>query len=155
MSFEVKAPTGKFYEDKLINIGANRWAFKAQYGISHHVSKWYLEAAANIWLYTSNNSFWNGNTMKQKPLGVAKAHLIRTFDKKMWAALGFAYAIGGTSYVNGERRDSQISTFRVGAIVSLPIHKRHSVKLIAVSGRRFNKGADFDAISMAYQYMWN
>lgn len=155
LSFQVVAPTGQYYPDRLINLSSNRWAFKSQIGFSQKINKWYLEFAANIWFFTRNHSFWGGNTLDQKPIGTFKIHIIKTFKKRIWAALGAGYAFGGISSVNELEKDSRISTLRFGLIVAIPVYKTHSIKLMLVSAKRFEQGADFDSFSIAYQYMWN
>ncbi len=155
MSFQLIAPTGQYHKDRLINIGSNRWAFKTQYGISHHINNWFIEAAANVWVFSKNKQFLNDNTVQQKPLGVVKLHFIRSFENKMWAALGLAYAFGGTSYLNNNRKDTYLSTMRLGLVVSVPVNATHSFKVVALTARRFEQGADFDSLSLAYQFAWN
>lgn len=154
-SFQMMAPTGQYFEDKLINLGSNRWAFRPQFDFSHKLGSWYLEYALNAWLYTINNSFWGGNTLKQNPIGTLKVNLIKSFNSGIWAALGAGYAFGGRSYVNNVKRDVTISTMRVGGIVAIPLHPQHSLKLTAILARRFEQGADFNSFSLAYQFLWN
>ena len=36
-SMQVVAPTGQYFEDRLINLGSNRWAFRPQLGVSHKI----------------------------------------------------------------------------------------------------------------------
>ena len=149
------APTGQYFEDKLINLGSNRWAFRPQFDFSHKLGSWYIEYAINVWLYTTNNSFFGENTLKQNPIGTIKLNLIKSFNKGIWAALGAGYAFGGRSYVNDVKRDATISTIRMGGIVVIPLHPQHSLKLTAILARRFKEGADFNSFSLAYQFIWN
>ena len=154
-SMQVVAPTGQYFEDRLINLGSNRWAFRPQLGVSHKIKTWYIEYAMNVWLFTTNDAFWSGNMLKQRPIGTVKVHLIKSFNKGIWAALGAGYAFGGRSYVNDVRREAYISVMRFGAIVVVPVHPKHSLKLTALTAHRFAEGADFDAISLTYQFIWN
>jgi len=154
-SFQMVAPTGQYFKDKLINLGSNRWAFRPQIDVSHKLGTWYLEYAINAWLFTTNNAFWDGNTLKQYPLGTIKMNLIKSFNKGIWAAVGAGYAFGGRAYVNDVRREANISTIRTGAIVVVPLHPQHSLKLAAILARRFEEGAEFNSFSLAYQFMWN
>lgn len=155
ISFQVVAPTGQYDPEKLINLGSNRWAFKSQIGFSQKINSWYLEFAANIWLFTRNHSFWGGNTLDQKPIGTFKIHIIKTLKKRIWIALGAGYAFGGTSSINEIEKDSRISTLRLGLITTIPLYKTHSIKFMIISAQRFEQGADFDSFSIAYQYLWN
>lgn len=154
-SLQILTPTGQYFNDKLINLGSNRWAFRPQLGASHKIKTWYVEYAANIWVYTANNDFWFGNRLQQKPVGTVKLHLIKSFNKGIWAAFGAGYAFGGKSYINGEKRNSNLSVMRLGAIFTLPIRVRHSLKVSAMTAIRFKEGADYDSLGLTYQYMWN
>lgn len=154
-SMQLVAPTGQYFEDRLINLGSNRWAFRPQLGVSHKISSWYLEYAVNVWLYTANYSFWGGNKLEQSPIGTIKLHVIKSFKRGIWAALGAGYAYGGRSFVNGVKRDATISAMRFGFILAVPLHPQHSLKLAAMTAYRFEEGADFDAISLTYQFLWN
>jgi hypothetical protein len=44
VSLVTSVPTGRYYEDKKINIGSNRWAFKPEMGISRRFKHVYAEA---------------------------------------------------------------------------------------------------------------
>lgn len=154
-SMQIVAPSGQYFEDKLINLGSNRWAFRPQLGLSHRINKWHLELEVNAWFFTANKSFWNGNKMEQKPIGAIKMNVIRSFKRGAWVSLGAGYAYGGIANVNDVKRDAVISVIRFGIIAVVPVHPRHSLKFSALTAYRFLEGADFDAISLAYQFFWN
>jgi hypothetical protein len=154
-SMQVVAPTGQYFDDRLINLGSNRWTFRPQLGVSHKFNSWYIEYAINTWLFTTNDSFWNGNELKQNPISTFKVYVIKSFNKGIWTSLNAGYAYGGRSFVNGEKRNANISVIRFGAIVVVPVHPQHSLKLTVLTARRFEEGADFDSIALAYQFIWN
>lgn len=155
ISVQIIAPTGDYNADELINIGSNRWAFKTQWGFAKIFDKWVIESYVGLWLFTNNTNFLNGKELSQKPLYTFKMHFIRELPKKMWLALNMGYGVGGKTELNGIPRDTEISTSRLGLIYALPIAKGHTLKFAYISGIRFNKGPDFDAISISYQYRWN
>jgi len=154
-SMQMVLPTGQYFDDKLINLGSNRWAFRPQFNVSHKFGSWYLEYAINTWFYTANDSSFGGNLLEQKPLATLKLHGIKSFKKGIWAAVGVAYAYGGRIILEEEERDASISNVRLGAILVVPVHPQHSFKLTAIYARRFAEGADFDSYNLAYQFMWN
>ncbi len=159
VSFLMVIPTGQYYSNKLINIGANRWAFRPQVGYSFTSDTWIFEGMANIWLFSPNREFANGytvgNTLRQHPISTFKLNVIKTFKKGSWLALGGGWAEGGRAYVNDEKRSSDVSTLRYGLIYSVPINRHHSLKFSAITSARFQEGPDFDAYSITYQYGWN
>jgi hypothetical protein len=116
---------------------------------------WILETYASLWLFTKNPDFYGGNELKQSPLAAFKVHAIYRMPKrKAWMALDAGYGIGGRTRINGEKRDTRISTFRFGVTLAVPLAARHTVRLTGVSGARIERGPDFDAIVLTYQYNW-
>ncbi len=155
ISVQIIVPTGDYNANELINIGSNRWAFKTQWGFARNLDKWIIESYVGLWFFTNNTNFLNGNKLSQKPLYTIKMHVIRELPKKMWLALNVGYGIGAKTEVNGIPRDTEISTARLGLIYAVPIAKKHTLKFAYITGFRFNRGSDFDAISLSYQYRWN
>lgn len=56
--------------------------------------------------------------------------------------------------IEGVERDTHISTFRFGGTVAAPLGRGHTLKLVLNSGVRVDRGPDFDAIALTYQYLW-
>ena len=154
ISIQVIAPTGQYYPDRLINLGSNRWTFKSQWGISKNFDKWIWETYVSLWLFTPNTDFWGGNELKQKPLYAIKTHGILKLPRGMWAALSVGYGRGAVSRINDVVRDSRISTLRLGFVYAMPIGTNHTIRFNAITGIRLEKGADFDAFTVSYQYRW-
>ena len=56
---------GQFFPVRLINLGANRWAFKPEFAVSHPMGqKWLLDVYAGLWLFTANDSFYPGASLR-------------------------------------------------------------------------------------------
>ena len=153
-SIQVFTPLGQYFEDKLINLGANRWTFKPQFGIAKYFGKWIIEGYVSAWFYTANNEFTVTNKLKQEPLFAVKTHLIRSLPKKMWIAFDIGYGFGGKTALNDVLRDDRISTIRLGATYAVPVSKKSTLKFSYYSAIRLEKGADYDALAVSYQYRW-
>jgi len=153
-SLQVIAPTGQYYPDRLINLGTNRWTFKPQWGYAWNFEKWIWETYASAWIYTKNKDFWGGNELRLNPLFALKLHGIRKLKKGNWFALNVGYGIGARGYINDERKDNRISTIRIMAVYAIKLGNNHTLRIDAKSGIRFEKGADFNAIGLSYQYRW-
>ena len=54
VSLAVAPPLGQYTGRKLINIGANRWAFKPEVGVSHALGRWTIEGYGGVVLFTTN-----------------------------------------------------------------------------------------------------
>jgi hypothetical protein len=153
-SVQVIVPLGLYYPEKLINLGSNRWTIRSQIGAANRFGPWTIEAYTGLWFFTRNPNFYVGNLLEQRPLWTAKIHLVRNFSKGIWASADLGYGLGGRSLIEGIPRDTRISTFRFGLTLAVPITKHHSFKLYVVSGKRIERGSDFDGIGVGYTYNW-
>ena len=155
-SLTVAAPTGQFFPDRLINLGANRWAFKPEFAVSHPMrQKWLLDAYVGLWLFTANQSFYPGTFLRtQAPMGTLQAHLSYTFRRQLWAAFDATFYTGGQTTVQGVDNNDRASNSRVGATLALPVGRRHSVKLAVSRGAIIRFGANFTTLSIGWQTGW-
>ncbi len=153
-SLQIVIPLGQYDPSKLINLGSNRWTFRTQVGVSHAMGPWILEGAGAVWLFADNSDFVGGRKLEQRPQFTAKAHFIRSLRSGWWLSLGVGYGVGGRSVIEGIERDNHISSFRFGGTVAAPLGKGHTLKLVLNSGVRLERGPDFDAIALTYQYLW-
>jgi hypothetical protein len=60
-SLRVGAPLGHYDEDKLVNIGANRWSFRPELGISKAIGRFTIELAPGMTFYTDNGDYLSGH----------------------------------------------------------------------------------------------
>ena len=153
-SLTVVPPLGQYDSTKLINLGANRWSFKSEIGVSHPVGQWYLEAQAGVWLFTDNDNFYGGQHREQDPITSLQGHVSYTIRPQFWVAADATYYQGGRTTVNGDRNANLQENTRVGLTVSVPIAKRHSLKLTWSEGASTRIGGDFTNYGVAWQYIW-
>ena len=152
-SVVVVAPLGQYDPAKAINLGSNRWAFKPEVGISRALRRMYLDFYLGAWLFTANNNF-QGRTRKQDPIASSQFHLSYSLRPKLWAAFDATFYTGGRTTVNVVRRDDLQRNSRVGGTLSLKLDRRQSLKFAYSRGAFTNIGADFQSVSVAYQYLW-
>lgn len=153
-SVVVVAPLGQYDPAKLINLSGNRWAFKPEIGVSRAVHrKLYLDLYAGAWLYTPNNNF-QGRTRKQAPIATSQFHLSYNVKPKLWVAFDATFYTGGRTTINGVRRDDLQHNSRIGGTLSYKLDRRQSLKFAYSRGAFTNIGADFQSVSVAYQYLW-
>jgi len=78
----VQLPTGDYMEDKLINLGSNRFTFRPQLGVVHNRGKWSMELTGEVLLYTDNDDFFNGKELEQDPPIVALTSFAMAGDRE-------------------------------------------------------------------------
>ena len=148
------APAGQYDPAKLINISANRWAVKPELGLAHPAGRFMLEAYAGLWFYADNADFYGGSVREQSPLGTFQAHVSYTFKPRLWLAGDATFYAGGRTTLDGARNDDRQENSRLGLTLSLPIGRRHSLKLSWASGFTTRIGGDFDTLAVAWQTLW-
>jgi len=151
----VQLPTGEYKDDKLINLGTNRFTFRPQLGVVHNRGKWSMELTGEVWLYTDNDDFFNGNKLEQDPLYTLQTHLVYTFRPGLWAAAGAGYAYGGETTVNGEEKNDRKENLAWELSLGYPIMHQLGVK-VAYLGTRSQKsvGQDTDSIAAGFSIFW-
>ena len=154
VSLSMVAPTGQYEPARLINIGANRWSFKPEVGLSQPFGNWFMDAAAGVWLFTDNDDFFGGHRRSQDPMPTFQWHGGYTWRPGLWLAADVTYFTGGRTRVNGvEDQDYQLSA-RYGVTLSVPLAAKWSAKLAWSRGLVTRVGGNFQTISIALQYRW-
>ena len=162
MSLKVLAPTGQYNPTKLVNLGANRWAFKPELGYSHRRGHWVLDGYAAVWFYTSNPEFFSQNafypgtrSQSESPVAAFEGHLSYDIKARFWLSLDGNYWHGGEISQNGVSDPKTIQrNSRIGATVSVPLNKHQSLKFSYNNGAYINYGGNYQNLSLAWQYTW-
>jgi hypothetical protein len=155
-SVKVIAPTGQYDPAKLINPGANRWAFKPELGLSQRLGHWLLDGYGAVWFFTPNHDYFPGtNTLTQAPVGAMEAHLSYDVKPRFWASLDGNFWYGGRTTTDGvEVRPTLQANSRVGVTCSVPVSKHQSLKFSYSHGARIRFGGNSQNVQAAWQYSW-
>ncbi|WP_185467150.1 MULTISPECIES: transporter [unclassified Synechococcus] len=141
-------PTGKYDGDKVINIGTNRWTFRAGLPTTIRLSRdWTpgktttLEILPSVDIYTPNNSpplssiliptDLEGGTIRlgdtelvpnqttQAPMFTLEAHLTHDITDKVWVSLDSLSRIGGETSNDGESQGNQQASTSLGGTLGV------------------------------------
>ena len=155
MGLVAQFPTGQYYDDKLINLGNNRYSFRPQLGAVHNWGRWSAELTAAGMFFTDNNDFFKGKRLQQDPVYTVDGHLIYTFRPGLWVATSVGYAGGGVTTVNGVSNDNNQSSIGWGVSLGLPISRAVGVKFGYIGTRtQVGTGQDTDTFVCAVSVMW-
>jgi hypothetical protein len=161
-SLKVVAPTGQYDPTKLINLGANRWAFKPEVGLSRRWGNWILDAYAAVWLFTENPEFFSRNqyfpgvrSQTQDPIAAFETHLSYDFRPRLWVSLDANFWRGGTTSLDGVENPATLQkSSRIGVTASFPLTRHQSIKVGYADGAYVRFGGDYKIASVAWQYSW-
>jgi hypothetical protein len=147
----VTLPLGEYMDDKLINLGSNRFAFRPQVGILHTQGPWSFELTGSAFLFTDNDDFFNELRYEQDPLYTLQAHVVRTFDSSLWVSAGMAYGWGGQGTVDGDRKDDERSNLLYGVSLGFPIAETQSIRLGYIGQQTLNdSGMDSHSLVLSW-----
>ncbi len=152
-SVQVMVPLGQYDDERVVNIGTNRWALKPELGISKAWGPVSLELSSAVTLFQDNEDFV-GAVREQDPLYAFQAHAVYSFRRSLWIALDGTYYLGGRTRVGGVRNDDLQSNTRVGVTVAVPLSARMALKFYASTGVSTRVGGDWDAAGVVWQLRW-
>ncbi|WP_043285445.1 transporter [Paraburkholderia oxyphila] len=154
VSLTMTAPTGQYVDSRLVNVGANRWSFKPEIGISQPAGNWFFEASAGAWFFTDNADFMNGHVRSQSPLATIELHTGYDFRPGLWLAGDVGYYAGGRTSLDGQENQDRQSNIRYGITLSVPFARGWSAKIAASKGLMTRVGGNYKAVSITLQYRW-
>ena len=151
----IKFPYGHYLEDRLINLGQNRWIIRPQLGVTHTRSKWTYELTGSVFIYGDNDEFWNDNKLESDPLFALQGHLIYTFRPGLWASLSTAFGSGLQATINGLPKDNKASNWVTAVSVGLPLSRTQGLKIAWLRLRaQADTGSDFDSLIVGWSMMF-
>ena len=150
-SLKVVMPTGHYNPDKVVNVGANRWAARLKLGTVIILKpKWLMEISASTWLFGDDDDFFFGKK-EQDPVFALETNLIKRIRPGLWASLDVTYYRGGNQTIDGNLLENKLHNLKLGGTLVVPIHKRHLIKFGYANGVVTRYGNDFDQFLLTYQ----
>ena len=151
----VRLPTGNYLDDKLINLGQNRFALRPQIGVVHTRDKWTIEGTVEVAVYTDNNDFFGGRKLEQEPLLFTQAHLIRRLRRGESITLSLGYNYGGEKTVDGVAKNDRNQSTAWALKYAYPISSQSGINLGYIRSKTHETtGADTETLALAMVFAW-
>ena len=151
----IQLPTGEYFDDKLLNLGTNRYTFRPQLGVVRSWNNWTLEGAASLSLFTDNDEFFGGDRLEQDPLLFIQGHLIRSFSNGRWLGLSLGYGSGGEATISGVDKDDKRKDVGWALSYGFQLGPASALKIAyAGTNTRTNVGLDSDSLLVTFSRSW-
>jgi len=151
----VRLPTGEYKERKLINLGENWFAFRPQIGAVHTRGRWTVEATGEVGFFTKNDDFFNGNTLRQKPIFTAYSHVSYTFRPGLRLGASVGFDDGGAHTVNGVDKNDKRSNFGWAFSGAFPLSRNAGLNVSYINTHaQESVGFDSDSLSASLSVAW-
>jgi len=153
-SVQVSAPLGQYDQDKLVNLGNNRWFVKPDIGISKALGALTVELSTGVFFFSKNDDYLDGKTLEQDPVYTTQLHVTYNLGSGIWAALSGTYDYGGRTTIDGVQSDDLEKNLRLGATLALPVNRNNSIKLYFSEGAYTRAVSDYGLFGFVWQYRW-
>jgi hypothetical protein len=147
----VSVPLGDYLDDKLLNLGQNRYVIRPQIGIVHTRGPWSYELTGSTFFSTDNDSFFGGTKRQQDPIFAVQGHLVRVFQPGLWASVSAAYGWGGENTVADVAKDDRRRDVLAAISIGFSIARNQGIKFAYIANRtQTNTGSDLDTLTISW-----
>jgi len=155
VAVQVQFPFGDYNDQKLINLGNNRFYVRPQAGVLHQRYNWQFELTGSVFFYQDNDQFFSGNRLEQKPLWFMQSHAIYTFKPGWWVSASAGYGYGGESSINGVQKNDDRRYFHWALSLGVPISASQGLKFAYISSStNTSLGSDTNSLVAAWSINW-
>ena len=142
-------------DDKLINLGENRFTFRPQLGVTHRRGKWTTEVVGEVAIHTDNDNFFNDKTREQDPTYIIHAHLTHTFRPGVWLSTGIGYDYVGENSIDDVNSDDKQQDIGWLLKFAYPINRQSGFNFTYLGTRKQKStGLDSDTLSGSLSFSW-
>lgn len=122
-------PLGEYDPENLVNLGANRYAFRVGLPIVHPLTRFKrktaLELVPNVHFFTENDD----TGLKQEPLVTIEGHATHHFSARLWGALGALWTAGGKTKIGGVQQNGAQRSLSLSASLGYEFSPRWALML--------------------------
>lgn len=146
----VSLPLGLYDPTEEVNLGSNRYSFKAllNYSYTGNEGKSWLDFYGGLRAFTTNPDFLQGHQLQQAPLGLFEVHYSSIVYERAWLGAGLMSTLGGAVEVDDLEVTPFQKTLKAGFSGGTPLWKGGTV-IIGVNGTiAQSTGASRDMVYM-------
>jgi hypothetical protein len=153
-------PIGEYDDEKLVNLGLNRWFGRVAFPITYHFGVFTpgyrksLELIPSVWLFDKNNDFM-GQEMENDPMWQLEGHLTNDFTPSFWGSLDVLYRSGFQSEVDGVEVGEELEMGNLGVTLNYQVNDNLSIKAGFSSNVFGDENLDSSMIRLQLVYGWH
>ncbi len=158
----LNVPTGKYDDDRLLNMGQNRWGLRVGLPFVQTLGNWKsgeittLEILPSAWFYSSNADYINNTKLTQEPVYTLEAHLTHDLTTRLYSSLDYSIQGGGETSISGVKQNDDYTTDSLGFTLGYQINE--SSQMIVRYSESLNpnpeKELDVKVLQINFNYMW-
>jgi hypothetical protein len=153
-------PLGEYDDDKLVNMGLNRWwgrlalPVKYHFGVFNPGQMSSLEVIPSVWLFGENDDFL-GQDLENDPIWQVEAHLTHDFTPSFFGSLDLLYRSGFESEINGVDVGDELDIGNLGFTLNYQATDNLSIRTAFSSNVFGDSDLDTSALRLQFVYAWH
>jgi hypothetical protein len=157
----VGVPVGAYENDKLVNLGLNRWFGRIALPLKYHFgvfSPGYMssfEITPSVYLFADNDDFNVGHSLKNKPIWQIESHLTHDFARNFFGSLDMLYQSGFQSEMDGTEFGEKLELGSLGFSMHYEISDNIMIGTSYSSNVFGNNNLETSVIKLQFVYSWN
>lgn len=151
----IKMPVGQYDNDRVLNLGANQWAFKTEVGFVKGWGNFYLELSPYIEFYTDNDDYTAANrTLEKDYVFGMETHLSYDISKTVLVSLDHYFKKGGETTVENVAMNDEIETHSLQFTLGLALAPKQKLLLQYLQDLSVENGSKTDVFGLRYTYIF-
>lgn len=156
----VALPIGEYENDKLVNLGLNRWFGRIAFPITYHFGVFTpgyrksLELIPSVWLFAKNDDFM-GQVMENDPMWQLEAHLTNDFTPNFWGSLDVLYRRGFQSEIDGLEVGEELDMGNLGVTLNYEVSDNFNIRAGFSSNVFGDNDLDSSMVRLQFVYGWH
>ena len=153
-------PIGEYDDDKLVNMGLNRWygrlafPFKYHFGVFSPGYMTSLEIIPSVWLFAENDDFV-GQKLENDPMWQLEAHLTHDFTRSFFGSLDLLYRGGFQSEINGVEAGDELNIGNLGFTLNYQATDNLTIRTSYSSNVFGDNDLNNSLIRVQFVYAWH
>jgi hypothetical protein len=159
-AFMLGVPLGQYDEDKIVNLGLNRFygrvalPFKYHFGVFSPGYRSSLEVVPSVWIFADNDDFL-GQNLKNDPMWQIEAHWTRDFTRHFYGSLDLLYRNGFQSEIDGVDMGDDIEIGDLGFTLNFGVTDNVTIRTSFSSNVFGDSDIDNSMIRLQFIYAWD
>jgi len=160
VAFLLAFPIGEYDNDKLVNLGLNRWWGRVALPLKYHFNVFApgymssLEVIPSVWLYAENDDFI-GQNLENDPLWQLEAHLTQDFTRTLFGSVDLLYRRGFKSEINGVKVGDELEIGNLGLTVQYQVTDNLAIRSSFSSNVFGDDNLDTSILRLQLVYAWH
>ena len=154
------APIGQYDNDRLINMGQNRFFGRFALPMKYHFGAFApgymssIELTPSVWLFDQNDDFL-GRTLENDPLWQLEGHVTHDFTRSFSGSLDMLYRRGFQSEIDGVEVGGELEVGNLGFTLNYQVTDNLAMRAGYSSNLFGDDGLDNSVVRLQLVYGWH